>query len=138
MTQRREEWVRHWLDRHRPELRSPIERRLEAAEIELGIAWPEDYKHFFVSLNGRPAPFGLWHPDELVSLNIHLPLFQWFKGLVGIGSEGFTVVAFDYRNARAPAVVSVGLSSSDGSDVTPEADSFGEWLARRSGHSRPE
>ena len=42
----------------------------------------------------------------------------------------FLVIALDYREGPVPCVVSVGLSSSEPSDVSVEADTFDEWLDR--------
>lgn len=105
-----------------------------AAEEALGVIFPSDYRRFLLA-TGRPSRrdpwFGLWRIDELVNLNLHLPLFRWYPGLIGIGScGGFLVFALDYREGPVPRVVSVGLSSSELSDVQVEADTFSEWLER--------
>lgn len=107
---------------------------VSAAEEALGVIFPPDYRRFLLA-TGRPSQrepwFGLWRVDELVNLNLHLPTFRWYPGLVGIGTcGGFLVIALDYRESPVPRVVSVGLSSSEPTDVTVEADSFAEWLDR--------
>lgn len=105
-----------------------------AAEEALGVIFPPDYRRFLLA-TGRPSQrepwFGLWRVDELVNLNLHLPVFRWYPGLVGIAScGGFLVFALDYRESPVPRVVSVGLSSSEPSDVSAEEDTFDEWLER--------
>jgi hypothetical protein len=109
---------------------SASELQVADIEIELGVTFPPDYREFLMAAGGKPpkgAWRGLWHIDDLISLNTNLPLFRWFGGLVGFGNEGFTVYAFDFRRT-SPSVVSLGLSSSDWADAVPEADSFEEWL----------
>ncbi len=108
------------------------EEEVAAAEAELGVPFPAAYRRFLLLAGGAsraPAWRGLWRVDELVSLNRSLPVFRWFGGLLGIGNEGFLVYALDYRaGAEEPPLVSVGLSSSDPSDVAPVAERFADWL----------
>jgi len=104
---------------------------ISAAEIDLGVTLPSDYRAFLTEAGGSIAGDrwrGLWTVAEVVSLNRHMPVFRWFKGLVGIGNEGFLVYAIDFREPGPPPVVSVGLSSSDPEDIQREANSFLEWL----------
>ncbi len=107
-------------------------RDVDAAEADLGVPLPAAYRRFLLLVGGAsraPAWRGLWQIDELLSLNRSLPVFRWFGGLVGVGNEGFLVYALDYRaGAEEPPLVSVGLSSSDPSDVAPLAERFEDWL----------
>lgn len=105
---------------------------VEALERSLGVLLPADYRHFLLQAGGPKAPSwrGLWRVHEVVSLNQHLPVFQWYRGLIGFGNEGFAVYAFDYRNGAQPTVATLGLSSSEPEDVQTEAESFAEWLER--------
>lgn len=101
------------------------------AETQLRISFPEDYRDYLEAgglAMKNTAPRGLWRLDELVSLNRTMPVFQWFRGIVGIGNEGFMVYGFDFRDSN-PVVVSFGLSASDWADVTEEARSFEAWLS---------
>ena len=112
-------------------VRGASEAEIAAVERDLGVPLPADHRRFLLAAGGTsaaPAWRGLWRVDELVSLNANLPLFRWFGGLVGIGNEGFVVYALDYRRGPDPALVSVGLSSSDWTDVSPLAPTFAEWL----------
>lgn len=105
--------------------------RIEMAELELGLRLPEEYRDFLLAEGvDPPAPTwrGLWCVDQLISLNRHFPVFRWFGGLVGIGNEGFLVLALDFRRPDLTPVVSLGLSSSDWRDVDREGASFVEWL----------
>ncbi|MGH7152082.1 MAG: SMI1/KNR4 family protein, partial [Planctomycetota bacterium] len=105
---------------------------IAAAEAELGVPFPAAYRRFLLLAGGAnraPAWRGLWRIDELVSLNRSLPVFRGFGGLLGVGNEGFLVYALDYRaGAEDPPLVSVGLSSSDPSDVSRLAERFEDWL----------
>jgi hypothetical protein len=103
------------------------ELRVGAVEADLGIEFPADYRAFLLE-TGAARWRGLWGVDEIVSLNRTMPVFRAFRGIVGIGSEGFFVVAFDFRGPGLPPLISVGLSSSDPDDIQKEADSFLEWL----------
>ncbi len=105
----------------------------EIWEIEraLNVTLPDDYRKFLLETAGTPAkkPWkGLWSVKEIPSLNKTMPLFRWFRGLVGIGNEGFIVYAYDYKHRPSPQIVSLGLSSSDWNDVTIEGKTFTEWL----------
>lgn len=107
------------------------EAEIAAVERSLGVPLPADHREFLRAAGGAstaPTWRGLWRVDELVSLNENLPLFRWFGGLVGFGNEGFVVYAFDYRRGPDPALVSLGLSSSDWADVSPLAPTFSDWL----------
>ena len=109
----------------------PITRaEVDAAEMYIGFMLPPAYREFLIAAGKTEAPTwrGLWNLQEMVSLNRSLPLFRWFEGLVGIGNEGFMVVALNYR-AQEPTVVTMGMSSSDWAEVVTEAESFEEWLA---------
>ncbi len=100
------------------------------AESQLGVSFPEDYREFMMLgglRSGNDAPRGLWPLADVVSLNGSMPVFRWYQGLVGIGNEGFMVYAFDFRSGP-PKVVSLGLSSSNWSDVNLEAETFEAWL----------
>lgn len=112
--------------------RGSSEEEVAAAEAELGVPFPAGYRRFLLLAGGTsrsPAWRGLWRIDEIVSLNRSLPVFQWFGGLLGVGNEGFLVYALDYRaGGEAPPLVSVGLSSSDPSDVSILAPRFEDWL----------
>jgi len=113
--------------------RGSSEEEVAAAEADLGVPFPAGYRRFLLHAGGAsraPAWRGLWRIDEVVSLNRSLPVFRWFGGLLGVGNEGFLVYALDYRAAaEEPPLVSVGLSSSDPSDVEPLAGRFEDWLA---------
>ncbi len=104
---------------------------VDAAEMRLGFMFPSAYREYLVAAGRANGPSsswrGLWDLDQLVSLNQSLPLFQWFGGLVGIGNEGFMVVALNFREARCP-VVTLGMSSSIWEEINQEADCFEEWL----------
>lgn len=107
------------------------EEAVAEAEKAVRVRFPPDYRAFLLEAGGGaggPGWRGLWRVGEIASLNRHLPVFQWFGGVIGIGNEGFTVTALDYRRGGPPIVVSLGLSSSDEGDVTPEARSFEEWV----------
>lgn len=107
------------------------ETEVLAAEAGLGLAFPPDYRRFLREAGGLPPPRpwrGLFSLPELLSLNRALPVFRWYPGLLGIGNEGFLVLALDYRGGEPPSVATVGLSSSDPSDVIREAATFSEWL----------
>lgn len=105
------------------------ELRVGAIEIELGVSLPADYRVFLLEMGGGGMRWrGLWDVEEIVPMNRSMPVFRWFRGIVGIGNEGFMVYALDYRRPGPPPVVTVGLSSSDPDDVQKEADSFLEWL----------
>lgn len=105
---------------------------VDALEMQLGIPLPSDYRAFLRLAGGEHSPSwrGLWRVHEVASLNQHLPVFQWFQGLIGFGNEGFVVYAFDYRRGPRPTVATVGLSCSEPEDVNTEADTFEEWLER--------
>lgn len=107
------------------------ERAVAALEEQLRVPFPADYRAYLLEA-GAPAPSGawrgLWNVTEVANLNRHLPVFQWFGGLIGIGNEGFSVWAHDYRRGMPPSVVTLGLSSSDWEDVTQEARTFEDWL----------
>ncbi|MBI3269851.1 MAG: SMI1/KNR4 family protein [Planctomycetes bacterium] len=107
--------------------------QLEAVESDLRVPLPYDYRCYLAAVgrgSGRPSWRGLWHIDEIVSLNRTLPVFHWFGGVIGIGNEGFFVYALDYRHGLPPSLVSLGLSCSEPDDVEKEGDSFLEWLER--------
>lgn len=105
------------------------ELRVRTIEVELGVSLPADYRIFLVETGGAGSGWrGLWGVQEIVPMNRSMAVFRWFRGIVGIGNEGFVVYALDYRSPGPPPVVSVGLSSSDPEDVQREADSFLEWL----------
>jgi hypothetical protein len=107
------------------------EPALRALESQLRVPLPPDYCAFLLEAGGatsRGLWRGLWKIDEIAGLNRSLPVFRWFGGLIGIGNEGFSLYAFDYRRGPLPSVVSLGLSSSDWSDVTQEARMFEEWV----------
>lgn len=107
------------------------EEEISIAEIELNVIFPEEYKKFLLLTGGTRAkkPWkGLWSVEELIGLNKTMPIFEWFRPLVGIGNEGFIVYALDYRDAISQKIVSVGLSSSDWNDITVEAETFTQWL----------
>ena len=112
--------------------RGSSQEEVAAAEAELGVPFPAAYRRFLLLAGGAsrtPAWRGLWRIDDLVSLNRSLPFFRWFGGLLGVGNEGFLVYALDYRaGGEEPPLVSVGLSSSDPSDVTRLAERFADWL----------
>lgn len=100
------------------------------AETMLGVSFPEDYREFLQMgglRQGGEAFRGMWQVKDMVSLNQSMPVFKRFKGIVGIGNEGFMVYAFDFRYSPPP-VVSLGLSSSDWADITVEAATFEKWL----------
>lgn len=103
---------------------------VQSLEIDLGLPLPADYREFLLLAGGPTSPSwrGLWRVHEVLSLNRHLPVFQWFQGLIGFGNEGFVVYALDYRGGPLPVVVSVGLSASEPEDIVSEAGSFVEWL----------
>ena len=113
---------------------SPVSlAEVDAAEMRLGCMLPPTYREFLVAsgrANGSASHSwrGLWDVDQLVSLNKSLPLFQWFEGLIGIGNEGFMVLALNFREPTCP-VVSLGMSCSLWDEVNLEAESFEEWLA---------
>lgn len=107
------------------------EAAVRALEGELRVPFPTDYRTFLLEAGGPGAsnPWrGLWRVDEVANLNRHLPVFQWFGGLFGIGNEGITVYALDYRRGMPPAVVMLAMSSSDWGDVTLEAADFETWV----------
>ncbi|MBI2920081.1 MAG: SMI1/KNR4 family protein [Planctomycetes bacterium] len=107
------------------------EAAVRALEQELRVPFPPDYRAFLLEAGGPGArnPWrGLWRVDEVASLNRHLPVFQWFGGLFGIGNEGISVYALDYRRGMPPPVVLLAMSSSDWGDVMEEAASFETWV----------
>jgi hypothetical protein len=105
---------------------------VDGLEQRLGVMLPADYREFLLQAGGPTAPTwrGLWRVHEVASLNQHLPVFQWYPGVIGFGNEGFVVYAFDYRRGPRPVVATLGLSSSEPEDVQTEADTFSEWLER--------
>jgi SMI1 / KNR4 family (SUKH-1) len=105
---------------------------VEALEQQLGVLLPPDNRELLLQVGGPKAPSwrGLWRVHEVASLNHHLPVFQWYPGVIGFGNEGFVVYAFDYRRGPQPTVATLGLSSSEPEDVQAEAESFAEWLER--------
>lgn len=112
----------------------PPAGRLQIAAVErhFGIRWPDDYREFlgFSNGGGRAPPDafrGLMRLEEIVLFNESYRVQDNFPGLVAFANEGFLVYAFDFRQADT-VISSVGLSSSDWSDVIEEAASFVEWL----------
>ena len=54
-------------------------------------------------------------------LAVYVSVLATAGGLFGIGNEGISVYALDYRRGMPPSVVMFGMSSSDWGDVTQEA-----------------
>ncbi|MDP6117403.1 MAG: SMI1/KNR4 family protein [Planctomycetota bacterium] len=109
------------------------DEELDAAARALKVPFPPDYRHFMKEVGGpsKGKPWhGLFRIDELVSLNHHMAIFQWFGGLIGFANTGFMVFAFDFRHGINPPVVSFGLSTSEWEDVQIEAPTFTDWLER--------
>jgi hypothetical protein len=106
------------------------------AETQLGITFPEDYRDYLAAgglFQKNATPRGLWKLDEIVSLNRTMPIFRWFRGVVGIGNEGITVYGYDFRDT--PILVSFALSASDWADVNEESKTFESWLQEALGFS---
>lgn len=102
---------------------------LSDVEESCGISFPEDYRSFFLKMNGGEGFIGeeyliLWKVDELEQFNKEYEVEKYAPGLFLFasngGGEGF---AFDTRSLPFK-VVQVPFIGMDLQHATPVADSF--------------
>lgn len=109
---------------------------IRAAERQLGVAFPRDYREWLLSTNGTEAWFGevfvmLYSLDDVVAVTRAAEADERLPGYVAIGSDGGgESLAFDFRSSPPP-VVMVNVVSAGWHEGLPQAPSFGVFLAQR-------
>ncbi|HXH78916.1 SMI1/KNR4 family protein [Nocardioides sp.] len=109
---------------------------IHAAELELGVAFPEDYREWLLSVNGIEASFGevflmLYSLEDVVALTRASEPEERLPGYVAIGSDGGgESLALDFRQSQSP-VVMVNMVCSGWHEGLPQAASFSDFMAQR-------
>ena len=108
---------------------------IEAAQDDLQIQIPEDYRRFLMWSNGGEGQVGNlylspWPTHQLKAMNEGYLISQYLPGIIGIGSNlGTLCFAFDYRfNKTHPSFVSVPFGDCDFTSVTVLGESFQKAL----------
>lgn len=116
------------------EAASPVEIR--AAERQLGVVFPDDYREWLLSTNGTEAWFGevflmLYSLDDVVAVTRAAEPDERLPKYVAIGSDGGgESLAFDFRSSPPP-VVMINHVSAGWHEGLPQAASFGAFMAQR-------
>lgn len=113
------------------------EAALASAETLLGVTFPSDYRDLIKSSDGAEellpnAYLVLWPLEKTVGINGRdaYGLLESLPGLLLIGSDGGgELLAFDMRT-EAATVVLVNAVSGSWDEVSPQANSLSDLLAR--------
>lgn len=93
---------------------------IEQAEVELGRAFPTDYREFLLWSNGGEGLIGstyysFWEVEKLKELNALYQIDHYLPNVLGIGTDGGgECYALDFKNSdSAPYLVQVSLGDLD-------------------------
>lgn len=110
---------------------------IQAAEQQLAVAFPDDYREWLLSTNGTEAWFGeffvmLYSLDNVVAVTRAAEAEDRLPGFVAIGSDGGgEMFAFDFRQSP-PSIVMVNIVCAGWHEGLLQASSFTDFMAQRS------